>query len=235
MAIVNPSALISSISGTIGGICFKMTRTGLVAARPRSACNRRTSHQLLAHKYYLRCLGYFRSMSAPRLASWKDAARSYNRRNRLGLSALASPWSLYLEATYYYVAAGGSAHDCPATSIRHTGPTWADCTFWLGGPYYVRPIPPVLSGLQPLLVVHAARTFSPVESRTSPQIIYCPSATWEWPPPIINGLVNFAPDLHARQGVPLEYEMLEVSLRYYGIGFLPSVPILARAPVLTPP
>jgi len=227
MAIIQPSALISGISGTLGGVCFKNTRQGIVAAKPRVACDRKTSHQLLARQLRLNCLGYFRSLPESRLKAWQDAARVYNRRNRLGLSSIASPWSLFLEANYYWVARGSSDAIYSPTSTRFPGPQYVQAWFPQTEAYLLNVFPDVDVGDRPYLAVHAARTFSPAYSRTSPTMVFCPNAHWEpeWPYP---NWIRFQEDLESRQGVAQLYEMIEVSVRYYALGFLPSVAALTR-------
>ena len=223
MAIINPSALISAISGTVGGVTFKSTRTGIVAARPRVACNQRTPYQLESHRIHLLCLGAFRSLSLPRLTAWQDAARAYNRRNRLGLSAIASPWSLFLEANFYFIGSGSYANIYGATSTRHPGPEYIQAWFPTTEAWLINTFPQFTSAPDPLIAVHAARTFSPAYSRRSPIPVWCRNAAWtEYAP--TDWYITFQSDLEARQGVAQLYETIEVSVRYYAVGFLPSVP-----------
>ena len=227
MAIIAPSALVSGISGSVGGVTFKNTRTGFVAARTGIRSNPASSYQLESRRIRLQCLGYFRSLNETRLKAWQDAARAYNRRNRLGLSALASPWSLFLEANYYFIATGSTANVFAASAIHYPGPEYIQAWFPTTQAWLINPYPPVESLPGPLFALHAARTFSPAYSHTAPQMVYCPNAFWDEPSPT-SCHMYFQDDLEARQGVALLYEMIEVSVRYYAVGFLPSVPALTR-------
>jgi len=230
MAIVQPSALVSAISGSIGGVTFKTTRSGLVAAHKGLHCNQQSPHQVAARRCRLFALALYRNLSPSNRSAWEDAARAYNRRNRLGLSAIASPWSLFLEANFYFLFAGSMANVWHPSSTRYPGPEYIQAWFPTTEPWLVNCFPDIDPDNKPLIAVHAGRTFSRVPSRTSHLKVYLPNAYWD-PGIPFNPFIRFQADLEARQGVALLPEQIEVWVQYYAVGFLPSVAAYTRWPV----
>ena len=225
MAIMQPSALVSSISGSIGGVTFKMTKSGLLATKRARRQNQRTQHQLAQHKFYLRCLGWFRSLNSTRLSAWQDAARAYNRANRLGLTKPASPWSLFLEANYFLAAMDDDSGVYLPTITRLPGPEYVIAWFPTTNPWLLAPWPEVDYDPQPLIAVSAGRTCSPANSQSRPQLVFCPNAYWyQIGPPGSNYYIDFEADLEARQGPALLYEMIHARVQYFAAGYLPSSP-----------
>ena len=230
MALIAPSALISSISGSIDGTTFRQTRSGILATKRRRPTPTSSRFALDAHAAYALALNTFRSLDAPARLAWQTAARMYNRRNRIGLSAPASPWSLFLEANAFYFHWNFTLYATLATYTRYPGPQYVLAYWNPGTATLLAPYPEVESVPPWITIVNARRTCSSRLSPPSGPMVLCPNAYW-FKMGLENWYLDPWPDITARQGPPVLGEMIVVSVQYTAPGFLPSTPVYSTWPV----
>ncbi len=166
MAIYRPSAIVGAISGNVGGVCFVVTKAGLVA-RKRNVRTRNTSKRRFeVNAGFQKLRNAWRSLSEIQQTSWRQAALTFPHTNRLGLATRLTGFALFIKVN----ALGFSppnfgpfpiVHDPPILTNR---PPFRIVAFDVtsGGPKTFTledevPIPPATLDT---LIVSAARTYS---------------------------------------------------------------------------
>jgi len=84
MALVKPSALVGSISGSVGGVTFKVTRNGLVATKRTGRKGYATERATESRAAMSALVSAWRALSAAQQKRWKTSADNTMHWNRLG-------------------------------------------------------------------------------------------------------------------------------------------------------
>jgi hypothetical protein len=134
MAIIKPSALVSAIAGTVGGVTFIQTASGQSARlwyppplrRSPAQSNQRNALAILGNAW--------RDLSATQRANWNTYAAEYEQllTNRFGDTFSASGWNWFSRINLNRQAVLLSLRDDPPTDSVPAAPTGITVTFSAG-------------------------------------------------------------------------------------------------------
>ena len=115
MAIIRPSAIVAGISGSVGGVTFVNSKTGIVARhRPYRKPNH--SEKLLTQqRYFARVTRHWREISEQDRSAWRALAVDYPIVNRLGQASARTGFALFTKANLPYLRAQGLLWNAPPT------------------------------------------------------------------------------------------------------------------------
>lgn len=115
MAIIRPSAIVAGISGSIGGVTFANSKTGIVA---RHRPYRKPNHapKLLQQQgYFARVTRHWREISDLDRRAWRSLAVDYPITNRLGQASARTGYGLFTAANLNLFRSKGTLWDAPPT------------------------------------------------------------------------------------------------------------------------
>lgn len=120
MAIVRTSALIASISGSIGTANFANSRVGTVL-RPRAQkTNPQSAAQQTARARYSQAVKSWSTLSALQRQLWNNVALQYAQTNRLGAPRLLSGFQLYVKNVIRALTSSHSPSAAPPAPLIYS-------------------------------------------------------------------------------------------------------------------
>jgi hypothetical protein len=137
MAIVRMGSVVGGISGRVGGVVFAGGRAGAVAKAAGRRVGGQTTRAMAAQSVPSAVAGAWNALTDAQRASWRTAAASLQRTNRLGMGRQISGWQLYFAVIVPRYGSSPPAAFLPPANLLEVRPAWLQASWWSGGPYVI--------------------------------------------------------------------------------------------------
>lgn len=135
--IARASALIGALSGSLGSVTAKNTRTGLVLAHRPAKINQQTGRQLAQRADYNRALGDWRALSNADRTAWRRLASTFPHTNSLGVSRALSGFQFFMKMDLLVLHLHLGTFVVPPAGVSTSQGTGFDLNFTVGGPFTI--------------------------------------------------------------------------------------------------
>lgn len=102
MAIIKPGAVVSGISGTIGGVNFSMNGATIQARNKAAKVKTETKNAIMARARHVNSMRAWAELTNDEKKAWETAARTTKRQNRLGETKATSGRNLFVQYQNIY-------------------------------------------------------------------------------------------------------------------------------------
>jgi hypothetical protein len=140
--IVKYGAVVSSASGTLGGVTFSNRRGNPIASAKCRPCDRKTSAQVAHQLAMATAAKGWAALTAGYQFNWKLFAAKNVRQNRLGVSRQLSAYQFYLKENVLRAQVGAPLRLSPPPNGQRGIGSLDNLIFYTGGPYTLQMTPP---------------------------------------------------------------------------------------------
>lgn len=123
MAIFQPSAIVGSVSGNVGGISFANPRGSKVIRKARRPTANAKASQLKAQTVFANAARKWRTLDAETREAWNQYAAQNPRPNKLGVTRALTGYQAWVQLETFAEPNGGILNDLPPIASQAEGLT----------------------------------------------------------------------------------------------------------------
>lgn len=215
--IARTSALVGAISGSLGSITAKNTRTGLVLAHRPLKTNSQTTRSFDHRARFLKALRAWPTLSDAQRTAWRRLAQTLPHNNSLGISRALTGQQLFVSRMISRLLISTSILPDPPAGIQFPPPTNVVLTFQENTQYVIAAdIAPGAPDSQTTL--YFGRSFSQTRPAFFDNYVFVGNSFLH----LGNPSFDWFPDLDAIQGEIQPFEWVFVRLQSQAQLFFPS-------------